>query len=94
MLFFGLVFLVALLGGVILSEKEAQKKGGSLSQHMHGGNTHVHTLHRHSNRCDGNCAVCPSHYGYRYGRWYYGKGHQRGCERGGNGGASGHYRGY
>lgn len=22
------------------------------------------------------------HYGYRYGRWYYGRGHTRGCERG------------
>lgn len=29
-------------------------------------------------------ANCPPHYGYRYGRWYYGKGHQYGCEFGGN----------
>lgn len=40
-------------------------------------------------RCDGDCANCPAHYGYRYGRWYYGHGHQHGCQRGGNGGASG-----
>ena len=40
-------------------------------------------------RCDGDCSNCPAHYGYRYGRWYYGHGHQHGCERGGNGGASG-----
>ena len=40
-------------------------------------------------RCNGNCAACPPHYGYRYGRWYYGHGHQYGCQRGGNGGASG-----
>lgn len=39
-----------------------------------------------SNRCDGDCANCPPHYGGRYGRWYYGHGHQSGCERGGNGG--------
>ena len=39
--------------------------------------------------CDGNCAACPPHYGYRYGRWYYGHGHRYGCRRGGNGGASG-----
>lgn len=39
--------------------------------------------------CDGDCANCPAHYGYRYGRWYYGHGHMYGCERGGNGGASG-----
>ena len=43
----------------------------------------------HSQKCDGDCDNCPAHYGYRYGRWYYGHGHQRGCERGGNGGASG-----
>ena len=43
----------------------------------------------HSHRCDGNCAACPPHYGYRYGRWYYGHGHQWGCQRGGNGGATG-----
>lgn len=38
-----------------------------------------------SGRCCGNCAKCPPHYGYRYGRWYYGHGHVRGCEFGGNG---------
>lgn len=51
-----------------------------LSSHSSGGD---------SRHCDGDCANCPPHYGYRYGRWYYGHGHQRGCERGGNGGASG-----
>ena len=35
-------------------------------------------------RCNGDCANCPPHYGYRHGRWYYGKGHQYGCEFGGN----------
>ena len=44
---------------------------------------------RDTGRCDGDCANCPAHYGYRYGRWYYGHGHQYGCQRGGNGGASG-----
>ena len=44
---------------------------------------------KHSHHCTGNCASCPPHYGYRYGRWYYGHGHQWGCELGGNGGASG-----
>ena len=42
-----------------------------------------------SRYCNGDCDHCPPHYGYRYGRWYYGHGHQGGCERGGNGGASG-----
>ena len=39
---------------------------------------------KHSGHCDGDCANCPPHYGYRYGRWYYGRGHQYGCEFGGN----------
>ena len=42
-----------------------------------------------AHHCNGDCENCPPHYGYRYGRWYYGHGHQRGCERGGNGGATG-----
>ena len=42
-----------------------------------------------AHRCNGDCDHCPPHYGYRYGRWYYGHGHQRGCQRGGNGGARG-----
>ena len=45
--------------------------------------------HKHGNHCDGDCDNCPAHYGYRYGRWYYGHGHQYGCERYGNGGATG-----
>lgn len=40
-------------------------------------------------RCDGDCDNCPAHYGYRYGRWYYGHGHQHGCERHGDGGRRG-----
>ena len=43
-------------------------------------------------RCSGNCADCPPHYGYRFGIWYYGHGHQHGCQRGGNGGATGKCR--
>lgn len=42
------------------------------------------TEHKHPGTCTGNCATCPPHYGYRYGRWYYGKGHVYGCEFGGN----------
>lgn len=50
-----------------------------------GGNKSNHN----SSHCNGDCNNCPAHYGYRYGRWYYGHGHQYGCERHGNGGASG-----
>lgn len=43
--------------------------------------------HRHNGRCNGDCAHCPPHYGYRYGRWYYGHDHVHGCEFGGNRGS-------
>ena len=44
---------------------------------------------KHSGKCDGDCANCPPHYGYRYGRWYYGHNHIEGCEFGGNKGSGG-----
>ncbi len=42
---------------------------------------------RHNGRCNGDCANCPPHYGYRYGRWYYGHDHVHGCGFGGNKGS-------
>ena len=48
---------------------------------LFGGNS---GQHGHNNRCDGDCANCPPHYGYRYGRWCYGHDHIHGCEFGGN----------
>ena len=44
---------------------------------------------KHSGKYDGNCANCPPHYGYRYGRWYYAHNHMEGCEFGGNQGSGG-----
>ncbi|MBO5702108.1 MAG: hypothetical protein J6S71_06685 [Clostridia bacterium] len=44
---------------------------------------------KHSGKCDGDCANCPPHYGYRYGKWYYGHDHVEGCEFGGNKGSGG-----
>lgn len=41
----------------------------------------------HPGHCTGDCENCPPHYGYRYGRWYYGHDHQYGCEFGGNKGS-------
>ena len=40
--------------------------------------------HKNNGKCNGDCANCPAHYGYRYGRWYYGHHHTHGCEFGGN----------
>lgn len=48
-----------------------------------GGPNRYHSR-KHPGRCTGDCAHCPPHYGYRYGRWYYGHGHVHGCEFGGN----------
>lgn len=47
------------------------------------------TSKKHNGRCNGDCRNCPAHYGYRYGRWYYGHGHQHGCLFNGNGGKRG-----
>ena len=55
---------------------------------MDSFDTYIDAHHACSNH-NGDCTNCPAHYGYRYGRWYYGHGHQHGCQRGGNGGASG-----
>jgi len=44
---------------------------------------------QHPGHCTGDCANCPPHYGYRYGRWYYGHDHVHGCEFGGNKGGGG-----
>lgn len=46
-----------------------------------------HSHNTHNGRCNGDCANCPPHYGYRYGRWYYGHDHVHGCEFGGNRGS-------
>ena len=43
----------------------------------------------HNGKCNRDCANCPAHYGYRYGRWYYGHNHVEGCEFGGNRGGGG-----
>ena len=75
----GLLFGLSLLFG-----------GDSNNNSSHHSHCSSHNSRkRDTGRCDGDCANCPPHYGYRYGRWYYGHGHQHGCQRGGNGGASG-----
>lgn len=40
---------------------------------------------RRERRNRGSCNDKPPHYGYRYGRWYYGRGHRHDCQEGGNG---------
>lgn len=56
---------------------------------LFGDSTNQDQKRGHGGACDGDCANCPSHYGYRYGRWYYGHDHTHGCEFGGNRGGGG-----
>ena len=74
-----------LLGFGLLFGNGSNSNSGGHHSHSSGSSSRK----RDTGRCDGDCANCPPHYGYRYGRWYYGHGHQHGCQRGGNGGASG-----
>ena len=74
----GFLFGLGLLLGGDSNHSDQQSHSGARSSKK-----------RDARQCNGDCASCPPHYGYRYGRWYYGHGHQHGCERGGNGGASG-----
>lgn len=75
-------FLLALFGAGGAVSRAASHQS-SRSSYSSGGRK------KHNGRCDGDCNNCPAHYGYRYGRWYYGHGHQHGCQFGGNGGAHG-----
>ncbi len=49
-----------------------------------GASSASNSKKKHTGKCDGNCSSCPPHYGYRYGRWYYGHHHIYGCEFDGN----------
>lgn len=50
-----------------------------------GASSHLNrTRQKSGEKCNGDCASCPPHYGYRYDRWYYGHNHDYGCEFGGN----------
>lgn len=70
-------------------ESPAPKLGffGTLLAVIAGASAASNRGQRHNGRCNGDCAHCPPHYGYRYGRWYYGHDHVHGCEFGGNKGS-------
>lgn len=74
-------------------EEVEQVKGpgfwGTLFAILGAVSSDSHSSKPHNGRCNGDCANCPPHYGYRYGRWYYGHDHTRGCEFGGNKGGGG-----
>ena len=74
-----------------ISEPPAPKRGffGTLAAIFAGASAGGSSAQgrRHNRRCNGDCANCPPHSGYRYGRWYYGHDHDHGCEFGGNKGS-------
>lgn len=85
-----ILFGLAIFVGVAVAI--AQGSNGATDGHGHSKNDSSSNSsfgRSSSHRCNGDCDNCPAHYGYRYGRWYYGHGHQHGCERCGNGGATG-----
>ena len=63
------------------------RKGPGFFAALLGLTSNTGSAPRHPGRCTGDCAHCPAHYGYRYGRWYYGHHHTHGCEFGGNDGS-------
>lgn len=65
-------------------EEPAPKIGFFTALMLGLGLTGENRHHNHNGKCNGDCANCPAHYGYRYGRWYYGHHHNHGCEFGGN----------
>ena len=77
-----------------MPEDTTKKKGGfwsalALLVGLSSSGAGVSSKKKDTGRCDGDCANCPPHYGYRHGRWYYGKDHTEGCTRGGNRGGGG-----
>lgn len=60
------------------------RKGTGFFATLLGLASNAGSKHTHPGRCTGDCSNCPAHYGYRYGRWYYGHHHSHGCEFGGN----------
>lgn len=75
------------MDGSVVEEEQPPKVGFFSALFGLGIGRHADKrYHKHDGKCDGDCANCPSHYGYRYGRWYYGHHHTEGCEFGGNGG--------
>lgn len=60
------------------------RKGPGFLATLLGLASNVGSKRTHPRRCAGDCSNCPAHYGYRYGRWYYGHHHSHGCEFGGN----------
>ena len=82
-------FIVALILGAVICVVAAIFSKSSGTSGNHNATGEDDGFSGDSGKCNGDCDNCPDHYGYRYGRWYYGHGHQHGCERGGNGGATG-----
>lgn len=73
----------------VVEEEQSPKIGFFAALALGLGLAGKSSTHKHNRQCNGDCANCPAHYGYRYGRWYYGHHHTHGCEFGGNKGSGG-----
>lgn len=76
----------ASLGQQIIYDQPVHEEPGLLSA-LFGFASNSDERYAYPGRCTGDCDHCPAHYGYRYGRWYYGHHHAYGCEFGGNDGS-------
>ena len=81
---FVLAGIIGFVGGIISGIRENKRKKERYKQGNFEGMFFENAQDVHSGRCEGDCSKCPAHYGYRYGRWYYGHDHSEGCEFGGN----------
>lgn len=81
---FGVIAVCALKASAAGKEKKNNKRRRNGNIFSFEDSSEPSPRKKHSGKCDGDCANCPPHYGYRYGRWYYGHDHSEGCEFGGN----------
>ena len=86
----GLIILAPLCLIFDVSNDTFEKRINGKTYVISGSHSDRKRTAENSRRCNGDCEHCPPHYGNRYGRRYYGKGHNSGCERGGNGGPGPH----
>ena len=84
---FGMFFLaiaVCTYKAAVVGKKNRRRRGKDLYDLTDDESELLPERKMNSGKCDGDCKNCPPHYGYRYGRWYYGHDHSEGCEFGGN----------
>ena len=83
--FFGVLIVIGIVIAIKFPNLVGKHKTNTNPTHFEKDKLPIFEVpKKHKGKCDGDCANCPPHYGYRYGRWYYGHDHVEGCEFGGN----------